>query len=121
MSNPQAMLSQLSKRCDRTHQHKPLHGKECEEAAYYPLGLINSILNGVNLQAAKDVLRQNEARANYRSVQQLFCAARPANAKMQISKVLGKCKMSRTDGRSAIEIVYDTVNVKQTYFDEYTG
>ena len=40
---------------------------------------------------------------------------------MPISKVLGKCKMSHTDGRSANEILYDTVNVKQTDFDEYTG
>ena len=29
--------------------------------------------------------------------------------------------MSGTDGKPTIEIAYDTVNVKQTYFDEYTG
>ena len=29
--------------------------------------------------------------------------------------------MSRTDGKSAIEIVCDKVNFQQTYFDEYTG
>ena len=90
MSNSKAMLSQLSKRCDKTHRHKPLHGKICEEAAYCPLGLINSILKGMNLQAAEYVLRQNEARANHRPVQQLRCAARPHNAKAPISKELGK-------------------------------
>ena len=37
MSNSQAMLSQMGKRCDTTHKHKPLHGKDCEEAAYDPL------------------------------------------------------------------------------------
>ena len=121
MSNSQALLNQMSKRCDKTHRHKPLHGEDCEEAACYPLGLTNSILKGMNLQAAEDVLRQNEARANYRPAQQLICAARPQNTKTPIPKVLGKCKMSRTDGKPTIEIVYDTVNVKQTYFDEYTG
>ena len=28
--------------------------------------------------------------------------------------------MSRTEGKPTIEIVYDTVNFKQTDFDEYT-
>ena len=89
MSNSQAVLNQLSKRCDKTHQHKPLHGKDSEETAYYPLGLINSILKVMNLQAAEDELRQNEARANHRPVQQLICAARPQNAKTPLSKTLG--------------------------------
>ena len=121
MSNSQAMLSQLSKRCDKTHKHKPLHRNNREEAAYDPLGLINSILKSMNLQAAEDTLKRNEARASRRPVQQLRCAARPQNAKMPISKILGKYKMSRTEGKPAIEIVYDMVRRKQKYVDEYAG
>ena len=40
---------------------------------------------------------------------------------MHNAVILGKCNMSRTDGRSAIEIVHDTVNFKQNYFNESTG
>ena len=115
------MTQQSSKRSGKTHKHKPLHGKDCEEAAYDPLGLINLILKGMNFQAAEDTLRQNEARANHRPIQQLIRAARSQNAKIPISKILGKCKMSRTDSKPAIGIVHDSVTFKQTPFDEYAG
>ena len=117
MSNSQAMLDQSSNTCDKTHTHKPLHGKYSEETAYYPLGLINSSLQGMKLQAAEDTPNQDEARARKRPVQQLICAAKPQSAKMPISKTLGKCKMSCTDGKLATESVYDPVNVKQTYLN----
>ena len=40
---------------------------------------------------------------------------------MPVPKILGKCKMSRTDGKPAIEIVYDAFKFKQTDSNEYTG
>ena len=96
MSNSKVMLIELGRKCDRSHSHKTLHGKDCEMAAFYPLKLIRAILKGIALQAAEDKLRRQEARDNLRNVQQIkVYAARAPNAKTPISKVLGKLSRRR--------------------------
>ena len=45
-SSPQ-MLSRLSKRCSRTHEHQPLLGGRAADAAFYPMPLITEILRGI--------------------------------------------------------------------------
>ena len=51
MSNSSIMLSQLGKRCDRTHQHQHLVGNRAKDAAFYPVPLVRAILCGMTLQS----------------------------------------------------------------------
>ena len=44
LSNSPEMLGKLNRRCDGSHEHKPLRGKDLAEAAFYPAGLIHSII-----------------------------------------------------------------------------
>ena len=49
LSNSLEMLNQLGHRCDGSHEHKQLHGKELAAAAFYPAGLIHAIIQGMNM------------------------------------------------------------------------
>ena len=69
------MLEQLTKKLDRQHVRKPLHGKDCEMAAYYPLPLIRAILKGTSLQHAEDKIRRDHIREKRRVAQLAVYAA----------------------------------------------
>ena len=92
MSNSPIMLEQLTRKCDRQHAHKPLHGKDCEMAAYYPLPLIRDILKGIRLQHAEDKIRRDHFRENRRIAQLAVYAARPAQVEIPVVKVLGNTR-----------------------------
>ena len=71
------------------------------------------------LQHAEDQTRQDHIQERRRVAQLAVYAARPAQVKIPVVKVIGKTKMNLT--RGAIDIVYDSSNFKTCYFDEYTG
>ena len=52
MSKSAIILEQVTKTCDRRHAHTPLHGKDCEMAAYDPLPFIRAIITGICLHQA---------------------------------------------------------------------
>ena len=52
MTTSRQMATLLEKRCDGSHEHQPLVGGRCKDAAYYPIPLIQTILEGI--RATKD-------------------------------------------------------------------
>ena len=48
MSNSVPMLKRLFKTCQGGHTHQPLLGGRAAEAAFYPLGLLKAILQGMS-------------------------------------------------------------------------
>ena len=97
MSHSAIMLEQLTKKCDRRHVHKPLHGKECEMAAYYPLLSIRALLKGISLKQAENQMRRDHKRDNRRAVQLAVYAARPAQPEAPLVSVLGSSKQNRDE------------------------
>ena len=117
LSNSLEMLGRLNRRCDGSHEHKQLRGKELAEAAFYPAGLIHAIIQGMNLTHAADLVRRsisNDRRSDS------LCSAKRINGYGTENKVLGTCKMKKTTGGTR-QIVYDQINFKKAYYDEYTG
>ena len=47
MTNSVPMSLRLNRTCDRLHTHQQLVGGRCEDAAFYPLPLVNAILLGM--------------------------------------------------------------------------
>ena len=90
LSNGSEMLGRLNRRCDGSHEHKQLRGKELAEAAIYPAGLIHSIIQGRNLTHAADLLRRSNSTDHYPDP---LCSAKRVNGYGTESKVLGTCKM----------------------------
>ena len=54
------MISQLDRRCDRSHTHQHLTGGRCAEAASYPLPLIRAILKGIKATHVADKAREED-------------------------------------------------------------
>ena len=54
MTNSVFMRDQLSLKCDKSHVHQPLVGGRCRDAAFYPLQLVEAILQGMALTADHD-------------------------------------------------------------------
>ena len=51
LTNSEVMARQLSLRCPKNHDHQPLVGGRCKDAAMYPIDLVKAILKGISLQA----------------------------------------------------------------------
>ena len=58
LSNSAEMLNKLGRRCDGSHEHKQLRGKDLSEAAFYPDGLVLSIIKGMNLTHAAEMVKR---------------------------------------------------------------
>ena len=58
MTSSRQMADLLRRRCDGEHLHQPLVGGRCRDAAYYPLRLIQAILQGIrDTKNAEDLIR----------------------------------------------------------------
>ena len=65
LTNSRLMAEQLSLRCSKDHDHQPLVGGRCKDAAMYPQGLVRAILRGITLQA-------EESRQTIESLEPMF-------------------------------------------------
>ena len=58
MTSSRQMADLLSRRCDGSHKHQPLVSGRCKNAAFYPLKLVQTILQGIrNTKDAEDALK----------------------------------------------------------------
>ena len=108
LSNSAEMLGQLERRCDGTHEHKHLRGKDLAEAAFYPAELVHSIIKGMNLTHAADIVKR--ALRNDAKPDSLYSSRVTGYGKG--NKVLGTCRMKMTAG-GAKKIVYNELNFKK--------
>jgi len=74
LSNSTKMLSQLGRRCDGSHEHRKLRGKDLSEAAFYPDGLVLSSIKGMNLKHSDEMVKR-ATRADAEPAESL-CSAR---------------------------------------------
>lgn len=114
------MLGKLGRRCDGSHDHKQLRGKHLAEAVLYPAELVHSIIRGMNLTYAADMLECVISNDNDPGDPHFLCSASRIRGYGAESKVLGTCQMKRTSG-DTMNIVYNALSFKKAYHDEYTG
>ena len=112
LTNSEIMSHQLCRRCKRDHEHQPLVGGRCSDAAMYPVPLVRAILRGIELQHKEGKMMSSSR----------VCA-------MPMSYKTGKVESFGPQTHSSIPnvnggttpITYDQSNVKDRYLDEYTG
>ena len=111
------MADLLTRRCDKSHKHQPLVSGRCRNAAFYPLKLVQTILQGIrDTKDAETILAENS-----RELKQLICSVTDAAGNLpRISDAAFKSKVTKTDG-GVINVVYDVANFRAKYLDEYTG
>ena len=98
VSNGPEMLSQWNRRCDGSHEHKQLRGKDLDEAAFDPAKLMHPIIKGIHLTNAAAMLKciaDGTPDTNYLDY---LCSASRMRGYGTESQVLGACQMKRTDG-----------------------
>ena len=118
MTSSRKMADLLCKRCDGSHQHQPLVGGRCRDAAFYPLKLVRTILQGI--RATKDAeLAMKEINDEHRQMIHSIAAAAgsiPASGQENVHT----SSAERVNGGS-IPISYSMPNLRAKYVDEYTG
>ena len=120
MTNSKEMASLLSLRCDRSHQHQPLVGGRCEEAAFYPLPLVKAVLKGIRATAEADQLR---ARLMEKAREYIHAVTDSAGTIPTTTESLPRpptSSIQRVTG-GVLPIQYHPQNFKPRYVDEYTG
>ena len=128
MSSSSQMLSQLDRRCDRSHTHQHLSGGRCAEAAFYPIPLIKEMLRGI--RATHDA--ENVAVENHSDKLQYLSTC--MNDKVELCNAIGGSqdepnseavahtfvsRYGKNGGKLKIEFEDD--QFKKKYVDEYTG
>ena len=121
ISNSREMLECLGRTCQGGHDHQPLEGGRCAEAAFYPVGLIKAFLKGIG-NTAKAAEHRDEALKEERLKIAAMVYATQSKQEQSIDrgKVLGKTKIQDSKGgHRDVELHSD--NFRTKYFDEYTG
>ena len=117
LTSSSQMAARLSTRCNKLHSHQQLVGGRCRDAAFYPLGLIRAILLGMS------DTRDAEAKSQAASLE----VRQKINA---ISSSAGEIPCEDEEARESsapyangktCRIVYDSLNFRPKYVDEYTG
>ena len=60
LTNSEIMSRQLSRRCTKDHDHRPLVGGRCSAAAMYPVPLVKATLHGIAPQAKEGKLIKSQ-------------------------------------------------------------
>ena len=121
------MAQRLSRRCDHSHDHKALHGKDLERAAFYPMKLRLEILRGMRDEADHaDTLRPDDEEAPNVLAATLACQEPVNELPRSVAFELRQekaptCKVAPfklQNGKSLDVRLSD--NMKPAYTDEYT-
>ena len=120
MSNSPQMHQQLSKRCDHSHEHQPLVGGRCADAAFYPLPLVRAILNGIEDTTKAMQHARMEAVESGMHAAAVICASRtqvPVEKGVDEDVVLGKTEMqtTRLSSRMTISKPSTTMNTRASH------
>ena len=117
MSNSIPMLRKLYGMCPRDHKHQPLLGGRASHAAFYPLPLLQAILEGMNdtEQASQSVATMVESEYDV-SLSMSLCSA-VSSLEPESQEMVGS--IPKESGGS-VQIKYEMKNFRQVYLDEYT-
>ena len=132
-SSPQ-MAAELGQRCDRSHVHQQLVGGRAANAAFYPLGLIRAILNGIRntalAEGASEGIHKDQRVAinamKHCALEQATIDAvmnsdgRPGQIQFEASTVAPASAVKMVKG-GMLPVSYTSDHFKPKYLDEYTG
>ena len=112
------MISQLDRRCDRSHTHQHLTGGRCAEAAFYPLPLIRAILKGIRATHVADKAKEEDrtSKAYLHAV-----GSSPTVASSAVKSEVPHCFVKRFKSGAKVQVDFEDANFKDRYIDEYTG
>ena len=116
LTNSAQMAKLLRRRCDGKHGHQPLVSGRCEDAAFYPLPLVRTLIRGIRDthradRERREVLSQLIGDADDLDDVVIAVADTTGDAKIRVNKV----------GGGYIQLEWDDRNFKEVYRDEYTG
>ena len=74
LTSSRQLADLLKTRCDRTHKHQPLVSGRCKDAAFYPLKLVQTILQGIRATKLAEVALL-ESRRTHREMINAICDA----------------------------------------------
>ena len=117
MTSSRQMAAHLQVRCDKGHLHQHLVGGRCAEAAYYPLRLIQAILQGIGDTKDAETLLAAESR-DHRSM--VNAVSESAGAIPTSDSKSYSSKVPKVKGGNMI-VTYSPENFRARYLDEYTG
>ena len=117
MTNSLFMQAQLGKRCDHSHSHQQLVGGRARDAAFYPLPLVEAILQGIANQADDDHRARLEIEEKIATVNAVVMSAGTIPAATN-PFLTSSCP--RVSG-GVLPISYQPECFKAKYIDEYTG
>ena len=118
MTSSLQMASVLNKRCPRTHKHQQLVGGRAAKAAFYPLGLILAILQGIRNTAIAEGSRVNTREAESVAIKAMI-ATNPMTP--QASDIVAPDYSVKPLKGGVLPIGYISNHFKPQYLDEYTG
>ena len=132
-SSPQ-MAAELGQRCDRSHVHQQLVGGRAAKAAFYPLGLIRAILNGIRNTALAEGASEGIHKDQRVAINAMkYCASeqaaiqavmnsdgRPGQIQFETSTVAPDSSVKLVKG-GMLPVSYTSDHFKPKYLDEYTG
>ena len=126
LTSSYCMANRLGVRCDGSHEHTALHGKQLEAAAFYPVRLRLAILRGMrdtadaNAPSEYDAEIERATLAAGKSVSSLVnsveCQVR-AQHKAQSEPAIKAFFRFKAGGRVETDLAK---NMKERYLDEYT-
>ena len=119
LTSSRQLADLLGKRCDRSHTHQPLISGRCADAAFYPLKLIQTILQGMRLtKDAENAISQ--AKKDQREVINAIAAAASVIPPKEGSDVPFESEVPKVKG-GKMHVKYEECNFRAKYTDEYTG
>ena len=118
MTSSAQMAKVLSKRCPKLHEHQQLVGGRAAQAAFYPLGLILAILQGIRNTALAEGAAINVREHDEAKVCSMASSRRGADYKP--SKIAPDSQVKMVTG-GTLPVGYHSDNFKPQYLDEYTG
>ena len=118
MTSSLQMASLLNKRCPRNHTHQQLVGGRAAAAAYYPLGLIRTILQGIRNTALAEGAGMNTRADETDAIQAVI----DSNGEIPwASGIIAPDSAVKLLKGGTLPIGYRTEHFKHQYLDEYTG
>ena len=118
MSSSPFMLSQLDRRCDRSHKHRHLTGGRCAEAAFYPIELIRAILRGIKETAMHKQLKREQVCP---LTEYINAVDEDAGGEVQASEVPSTHVKRYGQPGAKLRIDFENDQFRPQYVDEYTG
>ena len=118
MTSSRQMADLLTTRCDKSHAHQRLVSGRCFNASFYPLKLVQTIIQGMkNTRDIENIIKKHEKDR----IDMIY--ATMSNAEDEVPDPVKGMKPSsiKKHRGGVIPVKWDSANFRARYHDEYTG